>query len=238
MKAILLAAGKGTRISRMIEAIPKCTLPINGVPLIRRTVRLLSEHGIESVVCVGYQKETIFEALNDLPCTYCFNPFYSITNSIASMWFAREYLTGDTLILNADVYFSRPILDLVMADQNPAVMAIDKTRITEGDYFFKTTDNGCITAYGKGLPIEERSCEYVGISKLRQEFIPLFAERLAELIDHSEFNMWWEDVLYSLTVEHEIKTIDVKGNFWSEIDYFDDYERILKHIERQKNKGV
>lgn len=55
MRAILLAAGKGTRISRMIEPIPKCTLPINGEPLIRYTVKMLVEKGMDITVCVGYK---------------------------------------------------------------------------------------------------------------------------------------------------------------------------------------
>ena len=58
MKAILLAAGRGTRISRMVEAVPKSTLPIDGIPLIRHTVELFSSAGIECVVGVGYQKES------------------------------------------------------------------------------------------------------------------------------------------------------------------------------------
>lgn len=233
MRAILLAAGKGTRISRMIEAIPKCTLPINGVPLIRRTVNLLAEYGIESVVCVGYQKEKVYEALEGVECSFVFNPFYSVTNSIASMWFARDYLDGDVLIMNADVYVSRSILELIMKNREKVVMAIDKTRIAEGDYFFKITDNGSITKYGKGLPIEDRSCEYVGVSKMQSDFVKVFSNRLIEMIDKGEFDNWWEDVLYSLTETYDINTIDVENNFWSEIDYFDDYERILKHIERK-----
>lgn len=56
MKAIIMAAGKGTRISRMIDEVPKCTLPVNGVPLIRHTVEMLSREGMEICVCVGYQR--------------------------------------------------------------------------------------------------------------------------------------------------------------------------------------
>ena len=63
MKAILLAAGRGTRISRMVKEIPKSTLPINGRPLIQLTVELLQKYGIETVVCVGYQQQAIREAL-------------------------------------------------------------------------------------------------------------------------------------------------------------------------------
>ena len=57
MRAILLAAGKGTRISRMIEPIPKCTLPIKDVPLIRHTVNMLMDRGMDVTVCVGYKKD-------------------------------------------------------------------------------------------------------------------------------------------------------------------------------------
>ena len=50
MKAILLAAGRGTRISRMVKEIPKSTLPINGTPLIKLTVDMLMDRGIKTSV--------------------------------------------------------------------------------------------------------------------------------------------------------------------------------------------
>ena len=59
MKAILMAAGRGTRISRMIEEVPKSTLPINGVPLIAHTVQMLKKLGFEVIVCVGYRQQLI-----------------------------------------------------------------------------------------------------------------------------------------------------------------------------------
>jgi len=216
----------------MVEAVPKSTLPIDGEPLIRRSVKLLQQSGIECIVCVGYQKEKIFEALAGLNVTYCVNPFYDVTNSIASIWFAKEYIKGDMLLLNADVFFSQDILDLMLADRHEVVLAIDKSRVEVGDYFFSTTDQGCITKYGKNLPITERTCEYVGICKVRQSFCKSFLSRMEQLIFNYQHNMWWENILYSFTGEREIHTVDVNGLFWAEIDYFDDYERILNYVER------
>ena len=63
MKAILLGAGKGTRISRMVKAVPKCTLPIDGKPLIKITVDMLEKQGIATTVCVGYCQNYIKQAL-------------------------------------------------------------------------------------------------------------------------------------------------------------------------------
>ncbi|MBQ4531279.1 MAG: phosphocholine cytidylyltransferase family protein [Lachnospiraceae bacterium] len=235
MKAVIMAAGKGNRISRMIKNIPKSTLPINGKPLIRMTVEHLIQYGLEPVVIVGYGREKIYEALAGLDVKYYYNPFYEITNSIASLWFAKDELVGDTLFMNADVFVSEEILKDILEDERDNVMSIDVTRRKSGDYFFSTTDSGIIQKYGKDLPIEQRSCEYVGIAKVRESFIGKFKERLEELIDKRMYMYWWENVLYSFadSGEHPINTIDVKHLFWSEIDYFDDYERILNYISRE-----
>ncbi|HWT73641.1 MAG TPA: phosphocholine cytidylyltransferase family protein [Mobilitalea sp.] len=230
MKAILLAAGRGTRISRMVEHIPKCTLPINKKPLIRITAELLLKANFEITVCVGYKNDQIHKALKGLDIQYYENPFYDITNSIASLWFARESLAGDVLILNADVFFSEEILNRILADNRDVVMAIDTGRTVTGDYFFSTSDSGCIKKYGKDLPLTERSCEYVGIAKVSESFLPLLLQKMDVLIKNQKHHMWWEDVLYNLSAERDIYTVDIKGEFWSEIDYFDDYERILNYI--------
>lgn len=238
MKAILLAAGRGTRIARNVEMVPKSTLPVDGVPLIRRSVGLLQEAGMECVVCTGYKEEKIKEALKDLEnITYCYNPFYDVTNSIASIWFAREEMNDDLLVLNADVFFSKEILELVMNDQRNPVMAIDYSRVKDGDYFFYTALDGRIEKYGKGLPIEQRTCEYVGMAKIERSFLPNFIQRMEEMIRTQQHGAWWENILYSFTddKEKDIFTVDVDGRFWAEIDYFDDYERIIDYIAKEKS---
>ncbi|NLC52305.1 MAG: phosphocholine cytidylyltransferase family protein [Firmicutes bacterium] len=235
MKAIILAAGRGTRISRMIRQVPKCTLPVGGKPLIRHTVELLISRGIKPIVCVGYKRALVEEALVGLGVkTYC-NPFFDITNSIASLWFAREELDDDLLIMNGDVFFSPHILDLILADPRDVVMAIDKSRTITGDFFFTLTGNGSIRKYGTDLPLQERNCEYVGIAKISRTFLPRFRTRLDELVMKQKHELWWENVLYSFADnnERDILTKDVGGLFWSEIDYFDDYERILTYLERE-----
>ncbi len=235
MKAILLAAGRGTRIARNVEMVPKSTLPVDGVPLIRNSVSLLQSEGLECVVCTGYCEEKVREALSGLSnITYYYNPFYDITNSIASLWFARNELDDDLLVLNADVYFSREILELVIHDNRSPVMAIDHSRTKEGDYFFYTAFDGRIEKYGKGLPLEQRTCEYVGMAKIEKNFLPDFIMRMDEMIHRQKHDAWWENILYSYTDNHEkdVYTVDVGGRFWAEIDYFDDYERIIDYVAR------
>ena len=230
MKAILWAAGRGTRISRMVQDVPKSTLPINGLPLIRHTAQMLLDEGMEVIVCVGYRWEDVETALEGLEVKYYFNPFYDVTNSIASLWFAKNEINDDMLIMNADVYFSKELLHKMLADKNEVVMAMDTGRIEVGDYFFQVI-NGCVKKYGKDLPRSERNCEYVGLAKINKNFNSKFVTQMDKLIYSQQHDLWWENILYSLTEQEDIHTIDVRGIFWSEIDYFDDYERILDYLD-------
>ena len=91
MKAILMAAGMGTRIATKTNE-PKCLLDIGNGPLIRHTVELLLNNHMEVCICLGFKGYLIREALRDYPITFYENPFYRVTNSIASLWFSREQL--------------------------------------------------------------------------------------------------------------------------------------------------
>ena len=74
------------------------------------------------------------------------------------------------------------------------------------------------------------------MAKINKEFLPVFKERMEKLIHNQEHEVWWENVLYSFTdnQEYGIYTVDVDGRFWAEIDYFDDYERILDYVSKHK----
>lgn len=234
MKAILLAGGKGTRISRFIQDVPKCTLSIDGTPLIRRTASIFLKKGIEVIVCLGYKQEIVKNALKDLKIKYYYNPFYAVTNSLGTLWFAKEEFNDDLIIMNADVFFDERILDQLIESNLDCAVAVDKSRCKTGDYFFATSKNGFIRKYGKDLPLEERTCEYVGIAKIKHSFQKLFIGKMNEMISQGKYNLWWENIMYTLADEGtNIKTLDFSKYFWSEIDFYDDYERILNYINKK-----
>lgn len=232
MKAIMLAAGKGTRISRNIADIPKSVLPIGEKPLIRLSAEMLLAKNIQPVVCVGYRQDVIREVLKGLDVIFHYNPFYDVTNSIASLWFARHELTTDAVVMNADVFFSPDILELLLSDERPATMLADHSRADVGDYFFHV-EHGVITRYGKDLSREDRNCEYVGMARISESFMDIFLARMISMIHSQQHGLWWENILYSFVSETNIHAIDVAGRFWSEIDYVEDYERILDYIAAQ-----
>ncbi|KAB1438278.1 NTP transferase domain-containing protein [Candidatus Galacturonibacter soehngenii] len=236
MKAFLLAAGVGSRISREVSK-PKSLLDIgNGTPLIRHTVSLLQQYDIEVSIIVGYNKALFYEALEGMNVTFYDNPFYRVSNSIASLWFAKDALISDDdyLFANADVFFEKDILEKLLHAKEDITMLADYRKIEEGDYFFHC-ENGLVTKYGKDLDVSERTCEYVGIAKVGKRYINHFREVMIAMVDQEDYKTWWETVLYSHCEEFPIHTLDVAPYFWSEIDYIEDYERIVAYVKANKS---
>ncbi|WP_126993732.1 phosphocholine cytidylyltransferase family protein [Thermosipho globiformans] len=229
MKAILLAAGKGTRISRKISNIPKSLVDIKGKPLILRTIEMLKHNNIDVSVVLGYKRELFLEILDEVKIYY--NPFYSVTNSIASLWFAKDEFSGeeDIIVANADVYWDEEILKTLCNSKEDILMLYDSSRKEEGDYLFYVEDN-ILKDHGKELLPEKISGEYVGVSIIRKEFQEKFRERLELLVSQEKYDLWWENVLYSFINERNVYVKDIKGLFWGEVDYIEDYYRIVNHL--------
>jgi len=236
VKVFILAAGRGTRISRFLSGKPKCTVDIGGIPLIRYTVELLKSRGIKDIaISLGYRADVIKEVLKGCGVTYYINPFYDVTNSIASAWFAKDFLTGDDiLIMNGDVYLEAALLDRILEEQESPVMYADESRRETADYKFFYED-GILRKYGKELAGDDITGEYIGIGRFSKDFMPDFLRRMEEMIGRQEHQVWWENVVYSMCSERPVYVKDVGGMFWAEVDYIEDYDRILAHrgIERK-----
>ena len=236
MRAIILVAGRGTRISRHIGGKPKCTVPLSeGLPLIRYTVELLIGRGIEDIVLVlGYGGAVIKDALSGLKVRYRENPFFDVTNSIASLWFARDCLDDrqPCVVMNGDVFLSPEALDLVLAEGRSPVMFYDTGRKAEADYKFYCEDERLVK-YGKELSLEETSGEYIGAAVFRADYVGTFKDRLETLIAAQRHSAWWEDVLYSMADESAIHVKDICGSFWGEVDFIEDYERIMDYYKNR-----
>ena len=229
-----MAAGRGTRISREIESRCKCTLDIGGEALIQHTVKMLLERDIEVHIVVGYNRKDIIECLEGYPVKFYYNAFYSVTNSLASLWFAREAFDGDCIILgNADVFWENNLLDILTQDTRDCVMLCDSSRVEQGDYLFRV-ENDKVVAFGKGMDCRNATAEYVGLAAIRGNMIPACRKRLDELIDRQKCTDWWEQILYSMTTERPIWAHDIMGMFWAEIDFIEDYKRILKYVEEKR----
>ena len=228
-----MAAGIGKRLHALNINKPKCLIKIGSTTLIRRSVNLLISKGISDItVIVGYKSDLIRNELNN-DVTYFENPDFLITNSIKSLWYAKDLLEDDVLLLNGDLYYEHDILDYAINQTNPVVMLDDSTRIDKADYRFGFSGNQ-INRFGKHLTNQETDGEYVGIVRIDQSFIKTFKKTLEEMITAGKSNIWWEDVLYSF-IEKQIPIhyFDVAGTFWSEVDTLQDYNYLQNWFTSQ-----
>jgi L-glutamine-phosphate cytidylyltransferase len=231
MKVIIMAAGRGTRISRHLQDKPKCTIDINGEPLIKRTFGLLSKmKNTEISIVTGYNEHIVLDSIKDFNFTKFYNPFFDVTNSIVSLWFAKDFIPDDDdlIVMNGDVFFEQKVLDVIYSDVKSPLMLADSSRTIEADYKFNWSKDLILKKYGKDLSDKEVTGEYVGFAKIGKDFIPRFKTRLIEMINKQQHNKWWEDVLYSLSSDGSTVNVrDINGLFWAEVDYIEDYERII-----------
>ena len=98
MKYIFMVAGKGTRLQPLTFKHPKSMYMLDeNTTLLQRMVRLIKKHDAEAdiVLVTGHMHRSIEEQVEGVRCIY--NPFYEVTNSIASLWLAKEELDADKL---------------------------------------------------------------------------------------------------------------------------------------------
>lgn len=235
MKVLFMAAGIGSRISRHLSGQPKCCVTINDKPLIRYTFKLLQSLGIKDIAIItGYADKYILKALEGFEYRHFRNNFFDITNSIASAYFARDFIdqSDDLILMNADVFIEKQGFELLLDDKRSPVFLADSTRIEEADYKFAWKDE-VLEKYGKELMPDETNGEYVGIAKISKQDISFFKQSLDKLIQEQKHHFWWEDVFYRNIDKKQVFIKDIKGIFWAEVDYIEDYERIKEYLKEQ-----
>lgn len=236
MKVIIMAAGVGSRISRHLKDHPKCCVDINGKPLIKHTMELLNSKGITDIAIIsGYHNEYLQNVLKDHEFTSILNPFYRVTNSLASLWFAQEFIGNDSdvIFMNGDVFFEEALLDLIVEHKKSPLMLADSTRIEDADYRFRW-ENNQLLAYGKELTNQETTGEYVGIGKFNATDAVKLIKKVNQLVNNESYDMWWEDAIYRQIHEGQVIHVeDIKGHFWAEVDYIEDYKRIVEYVSNK-----
>jgi histidinol-phosphate/aromatic aminotransferase/cobyric acid decarboxylase-like protein/choline kinase len=127
-KAVILAAGIGDRLRPFTNTHPKCLVSVAGVPILENALVRLSEVGTKDVVIVvGHFGDMIKERFGDrfagMSVSYVVSEDFRTTNNIYSLWLARSHLTEDVLLLEADIFFERAVLDRLLSS-GPGNLAV------------------------------------------------------------------------------------------------------------------
>lgn len=221
MTYIIVVAGMGTRLHPYTLDCPKALYRLDGsTTLIGRLVSSLREFdpGAEIVLCTGFLADRLEKAVSGVTCVY--NPFYAVTNSLSTLWFARDYLDREQVVLiDGDIIAERRLVKEVYCKPvSRPTSLIDSSKASNGDYCVALDDNGAVVSMSKNLA--SPSGEYANVTKLDRKTALLLKEKMEAMLRAGRINEWMETALNQLVFEDGLRlyTEDIAGYRWSEID--------------------
>lgn len=231
MKAVILAAGKGTRIHTLTDGGPKSLLPLGDTTLLGQSLRHFRDQGVTDIIVVtGYRRDAIADYVRrEWPgkAEIVFNPHYDSTNVLYSFWLALPHIGGDDfLFLHADTVFSPEVLARVIAHPDSAemVFAVDDHPCEEEEMKVQVKD-GLVTLVTKQMPGDSASGEFLGLARIRGDQIPSLRRHAERLFEEGTFNAFFELAVQRMIDEDglEVEVADVSGLPWREVDFPEDY---------------
>ena len=127
MKAVILVGGAGTRMRPLTYVMPKCLLPVGGMPLLEWTIKYLNSHGItEFVVCVAYLKRQIMSTVGDgsrLGVSIQYAEADSPMGTAGQLKTAEPYVDDTFLAMNGDIVTSLDVRNLMRFHKENGGMA-------------------------------------------------------------------------------------------------------------------
>lgn len=231
-KAIILSAGQGSRLGKLVDDRPKCLIDFCGRTLLDRQLDTLAANGVgEAVVVTGFHDELVNEAIAkrsggpDVRTVY--NPFYKVADNLGSLFMAREELSGDCLVWNGDTLVSDALMARVVGNDQPGIcVTIDRKDAYDDDDMKVVVDaDGRLREIGKRIS-KGINGESIGLLAFRSGG----AERFRDAIEHDirtpeGTTIWYLRVIHHLAQQSEVWTFDIKGEEWGEVDFPEDVER-------------
>ncbi len=223
---IILAAGKGRNLQPLTLKYPKTSFRLDEqATMLQRMVRSIRRYdkNAEIVVVLGYLADTIRQELADDNCKFVVNPFFEVTNSISSIWFARQYMERENVtIVHGDAVFSDEVVKnyLVKETYHPYVV-VDSSCVKPGTYNAVIRDGQVLVMSNK---LEHFNAKYCCMTKLDAVSTRLLKQEIDSMIQNNMYDQFFEDSLVQLIMFHDFQLYaeDIAGNAWAEVDTVDD----------------
>ena len=230
MKAIILAAGKGTRLNGT-GVKPKCLYEVGGITLIQRQIQALRGCGINDIiVVVGFGGEAVRNECGD-NISYIENPIYAETSSLYSLWLARDFLLDGFVVLNSDVLFHPRMLVNLLESPHQDALLISYTSSPLGDEEMKVKVNqGLVVDISKEIEPSDADGENVGIGKFGSQGAKILLHYVDSLIAKGFATAWAPRGFLEFAGQHQLHAISTRGLPWIEIDFPDDYQKALDEV--------
>jgi choline kinase len=248
MKAIIIAAGIGSRLNPLTDDKPKCMLEVNGKTLLQHQIDALNGAGIDKIALIkGYRKEMI-----DYPgLIYYINNDYQNNNILHSLFYAEKEMEDEFIAAYSDIIYDAEIVKRLLSSKEDISIVVDidwrgyyegrtEHPITEAENVIFDADNNVIKIGKILLNKNDVHGEFIGMMKCSKRGAAVFKEHFNKLKQvysgkpfqrASVFEKAYLTDIFQNMADNGIKincTIIEKG--WTEIDTVQDYERITKEL--------
>jgi choline kinase len=230
MKAIILAAGRGSRMGALTEEKPKCLVELGGKTLLSRQLAACREAGIKDIgIVTGYKKE----AFASLPLTRFDNPRWAETNMVRSLQCAGEWLAEDNCIVSySDIFYEPDAVRLLTARAAPISILYDVNWRAQWEARFADVltdaetfriEGERVTEIGnRAARIDNIEGQYMGLLHFTPEGWRKVSDFLTALPTQTADRLSMTELLQKL-IAAGVEIIGVPyGGSWGEIDSADD----------------
>jgi len=226
MKALILAAGYGSRLAPLTDSIPKSLVPVNGTPILFKQLENLYENGVTDITVIsGYRANMLEAAVHDRfrDVKIIESVDYRETNNMYSAYLAREAMAGDEfLMMNADVFFDASVIGTLLAFEAPNAIVTDIGFYLEESMKVIEAEDGHLTHISKLILPEEALGASIDVYRFSAEAGEAFFRKCAEYIEQKgERKLWSEVALDGILSEVDFRACPLNGR-WYEIDDHDD----------------
>ena len=234
MKAIILAAGRGSRLWPLTAARPKCLLRLGVDPgtetILEHQLNNLESAGIRSAVLVcgfGVDKvrHTIRQLATGVGVKILYNPFFSVSDNLISLWAARSEMNEDFLLLNGDNVFEPGILTPLLTTSDPICLAVDRRATYNADHMKLQIVDDSVVKIGKHLPLASVDAASIGIMRFSGSGVDNLREILEQAVsDDRALSRHFPDAIQRL-IDHGYRVSYRQTQLtWTDVDTPDDLQ--------------
>ena len=249
MNVIILAAGKGERLLPLTRNTPKSLLEIkDGVTLLELQLKSISRCGVKEVsIVTGYLSEQIeakvksYSASYDLDVSIIYNPFYSISNNLISLWLAKYKMGSDFTVINGDDIFHFNVLErLLNVHGNDITMVVDKKELYDTEDMKVILNETKVQQVSKNIPVEETICESVGIIRFKNYGARLMHDTLDEMVrkEEGKKEFWLAAVQRIIDKGFPVNYLIIEGTEWAEVDFHPDLQMARSQLQAIASKNL
>ena len=232
IKAIILAAGVGSRIRPLTNNCPKSLLQVSGIPILERMIINIQACGINDVVIVlGYLEKQIRSFVTkrfpDLSTSFIVNDKYEDTNTGYSLLLTKNATKGKGFIkFDADVVFDVKILEKLIASDTENALCIDRNIKLEAEEIKVVVDDDLrVLQASKSVDPKIALGESIGIEKISAATAEKLFDELDKMMAQEANHQEYYEAAYERLMIKDVAfhAVDISGSNWVEIDTREDF---------------